>query len=140
MKTWFLDASVLLARGDADDLNHDAARQLLEGEVAVATLDLAFYEATNVAIAAWKDPAAAQKLREVIAAVANDAGLVRVDASLIGAAAELADEHGISVYDAAYVAAATACGAQLVSCDMRDIVSRHLAITPADALAAHADF
>jgi len=31
---WFIDASVLLAREDADDDQHGAARELLAGDVA----------------------------------------------------------------------------------------------------------
>ena len=50
MTTWLVDASVLLSREDADDPNHPDARRLLEGSSPVATLDLAYYEVTNVAI------------------------------------------------------------------------------------------
>jgi len=42
---------------------------------------------------------------------------IRVDASLNAHATTIADEHGISAYDAAYVAAARASNGQLVSCD-----------------------
>jgi len=59
---------------------------------------------------------------------------VRVDGSSIVASAEVAREHGITVYDAAYVVAAAQLGAELVSCDVRDPVSRGLAQLPADAL------
>jgi predicted nucleic acid-binding protein len=131
---WFLDASVLLACEDSDDANHADARRLLQGAVPLATLDLSFYEVTNVAIAAWKDPAAAARLRALIAAVADDGGLVRADPSLLQAAAAFALEHEISAYDAAYAAAAAATASQLVSCDARDLVSRNLARLPADAL------
>ena len=62
--------------------------------------------------------------------MADDAGLVRVDAHLLEDAAAVADEHGISVYDAAYVAAARAVSGRLVSCDVRDLVSRGLAVLP----------
>jgi hypothetical protein len=48
----------------------------------------------------------------------------------------VADEHGISVYDAAYVAAAETHGWTLVSTDCRDLVGRDLAITPGQALAS----
>ena len=41
--------------------------------------------------------------------------------------------HDLSAYDAAYVAAAAAAGAQLVSCDVRDLVSKALAQLPAQA-------
>ena len=41
MTFWFIDASVLLARADADDDQHEAARELLASESTLATLDLA---------------------------------------------------------------------------------------------------
>jgi predicted nucleic acid-binding protein len=87
-----------------------------------------------VAIAAWNDTAAARRLRALIAAVASDGGLVRSDPALLESAAELALAHELSVYDAAYLAAARATGAELVSCDVRDLVSRSLARLPAAAV------
>ena len=133
MSGWLLDASVLLAAEDSDDANHADARRLLEGPEPVATLDLALYETVNVAIAAWGDAAAARRLRELIAAVSDDGGLIRADPALLDGAAQLALEHGISVYDAGYVAAARAARARLVSCDVADLVSRQLAVLPAQA-------
>jgi predicted nucleic acid-binding protein len=139
LNLWLLDASVLLASEDPDDMNHGDASQLLEGGDPLATLDLAFYEVTNVAIRSWRDHAAAHRLRERIAAVADDGGLVRVEASLIAHATTIAEEHGISVYDAAYVAAARASNGQLVSCDVRELVSRGLARLPGDAVSSQKD-
>lgn len=136
MTAWFLDASVLLASEDRDDRNHNEAVQLLGGADLLATMDLAYYEVTNVAVRAWRDTSAAQRLRERVQAVADDGGLVRADRALLAEAATIADEHGISVYDAAYVAAARASGSELVSCDVRDLVSRGLARLPGDARAA----
>lgn len=133
MNRWFLDASVLLASEDPNDQNHVEARRLLWGGDPLTTLDLAFYEVTNVAVRAWKDLPAARRIRERVAAVADDGGLVRADAALLADAAALADEHGISVYDAAYVAAARSSNSRLVSCDVRDLVSRGLACLPGDA-------
>jgi predicted nucleic acid-binding protein len=133
MSGWLLDASVLLAAEDSDDPNHADARRLLEGPQPVATLDLALYETVNVAIAAWSDAMAACRLRELIAAVSDDGGLIRADPALLDAAAQLALEHGISVCDAAYVAAARAARACLVSCDVADLVSRGLAVLPSQA-------
>jgi predicted nucleic acid-binding protein len=130
LNLWFLDSSVLLASEDPDDENYGDARRILRGSDPLATLDLAFYEVTNVAIRAWRDLAAAHRLRERVAAVAADGGLVRANADLMVDAAALADEHGISVYDAAYVVAARASRGELVSCDQRDLVSRGLARLP----------
>ena len=133
MTVWLLDASVLLAAEDTEDQNHSAAIRLLGCDDPLATLDLAFYEVTNVAVAAWKDQSAANRLRQTVAALAEDGGLVRADLDLAAEAATLAAEHHISVYDSAYVAATQRRGAQLVSCDVRDLVSRGLAVLPSEA-------
>jgi predicted nucleic acid-binding protein len=122
-----------LASEDPDDENYADAGQLLRGAEPLATLDLAFYEVTNVAVRTWRDLPAAHRLRERVAAITDDGGLVRADTALLSRAAALAEEQGISVYDAAYVAAAGGWGAQLVSCDVRDLVSRRLARLPCDA-------
>ena len=129
-----MDASVLLASEDLDDANHAAAKRLLGGGDPVATLDLAYYEVANVAVRAWQDGLAATRLRQRVAAVTDDGGLLRVEPALLASATTVAEEHGISVYDAAYVAAARAVNGELVSCDIRDLVSRGLARLPADAL------
>jgi predicted nucleic acid-binding protein len=132
LTVWFLDASVILASEDPDDENYAAAARLLRGDEPLATLDLAFYEVTNVAVRMWRDRSAAHRLGERVAAIADDGGLIHADTALLVRAAAVADEHGISVYDAAYVAAAGGCSAQLVSCDVRDLVSRRLACLPGD--------
>ena len=134
MSPWLVDASVLLAYEDLDDDDHAGAARLIEGAEAVSTLDLALYEVSNVAIRAWNDRAAARRLRDSISVLAGDGGIVRADAQLLEAASELAMASDLSVYDAAYVAAAAATGAELVSCDVRDLVSRGLARLPADAV------
>ncbi|MGI8411299.1 MAG: type II toxin-antitoxin system VapC family toxin [Solirubrobacteraceae bacterium] len=128
-----MDASVLLAREDGDDDQHEAAGRLLAGEVTLATLDLAFYEVGNVAVRAWRDVQAARRLHGLVNALAADGGLVRVDEALIARAVRIADTEALSVYDAGYVAGAASIGAQLVSCDLRDLVSRNLAVTPRQA-------
>ncbi len=133
MTLWFLDASVLLASEDSDDESYRDAVRLLTGEDPLATLDLAFYEVVNVAVRAWRDDSASRRLCERVAAVAADGGLVRVGAELMASAAVVASEHEISVYDAAYVAAARESNGQLVSCDLHDLVSRGLARLPGDA-------
>jgi len=130
----FLDASVLLAAEDLDDPNHPAASALLRTG-ALGTLDLATYEATNVAEVRWGDPEAGRRLRERVWAIAELGALVRVDRALAERAAELARRHPISVYDAAYVAGAERLGAALASCDERDLVSRGLATLPSELIA-----
>jgi predicted nucleic acid-binding protein len=130
--TLLLDASVLLAAFDPDDDNHPAARALLEDEeIALATLDLARYEVTNVAVRAWRAPEAVAPLLSAIDRVAEDGGVFAAGSSLLARAAELAERHGISTCDAAYAAAAAEAGLRLISCDERDLVSRGLATLPA---------
>lgn len=117
----FLDASVLLAAEDTDDPQHAASVALL-GTGDLATLDLALYETTNVAIQRWRDQDAAQRLRQRIWSIAEYGALVRVDARLGDAIADLAGTTQLSGYDAAYLAGARRLGLQLVSCDVHDLV------------------
>ena len=136
MTTLLLDASVLLAAFDPEDDHHEPARALLEGdETTLATLDLARYEVTNVAVRAWRAPQTVASLLAVIEKLADDGGVLSSTDTLLTRAAEIAERHTISVYDAAYAAAADEGGHQLVSCDERDLVSKNLAALPATAQA-----
>lgn len=129
----FLDASVLLAAEDSDDTQHHAATALLRTG-ALATLDLALYETTNVAITRWRDPQAADRLTQRIWNIAELGTLVRVDLDLSGKLTQLAAQHNLSAYDAGYLAAAQRLGAPLASCDERDLVSVGLAQLPANLI------
>jgi predicted nucleic acid-binding protein len=132
--TLLLDASVLLAAFDPEDDQHKPARGLLENdEVALATLDLARYEVANVAVRAWRAPESVVPLLAVIERLADDGGVISSTGTLLTRAAEIAEHHTISVYDAAYSAAADEGGHRLVSCDERDLVSKDLAVLPATA-------
>ncbi len=134
MTTLLLDASVLLAAFDPEDDHHEPARRLLEDEDAsLATLDLARYEVANVAVRAWRAPESMGPLLAVIERLADDGGVVPSTDTLLTRAAEIAGRHMISVYDAAYAAAADGGGHRLVSCDERDLVSKSLAELPAAA-------
>lgn len=125
----FLDASVLLAAEDTDDREHSAALRLLRaGDV--ATLDLALYETTNVALVRWGDPDSAARLAKRVWAIAEDGTLVRVDRALGDEVARLSAEHGLSAYDAGYVAGAHRLGVVLASCDARDLVDPGFAVLP----------
>jgi predicted nucleic acid-binding protein len=129
-----VDASVLLASEDPDDAHHADATRLLEGAEPLATLDLAYYEVAGVALGAWRDASAAHRLRERVAALAEDGGVFRSEVSLLASAAAIAEEHGISPNGAAYVAAARASGSTLVSCDGPELVALGLACLPGTAL------
>lgn len=133
MSALLLDASTILAAFDSDDDLHEASKAVLANpDVTLATLDLARYEVANGAVRAWRDPAQVSPLLEVIDRISNDGGVALSTTTLLTRAAEIADQHRISVYAAAYVAAASQAGATLVSCDTRDLISKSLANSPAD--------
>lgn len=131
MTTLLLDASVLLAAFDPEDDQHKPASALLvDGEATLATLDLARYEVANVAVRAWRAPDLVAPLLAAVERLADDGGVFSSTTSLLTSAAELAERHAISVYDAAYVAATAEADRRLVSCDKRDLVSKDLAALP----------
>lgn len=137
MTTLLLDASVLLAAFDPEDEHHEPSRGLLEDEeTTLATLDLARYEVANVAVRAWRAPKSVAPLLAAIERLADDGGVLASTDTLIARAAELAERHTVSVYDAAYAAAARDAGHRLISCDKRDLVSKSLATLPANARSA----
>lgn len=134
MTTLLLDASVLLAAFDPEDDHHEPARALLEDDkAALATLDLARYEVINVAVRGWRAPESVTLLLAVVERLAEDGGVLPSTSTLLVRAAELAERHTISVYDAAYATAAGDAGHRLVSCDERALVSKGLAELPASA-------
>jgi predicted nucleic acid-binding protein len=129
--TLLLDASVLLAAFDPEDNYYEPARALLEDDATtLATLDLARYEVANVAVRAWRAPESVALLLAAIEKLVNDGGVLTSTGTLLTRAAEIAERYTISVYDAAYAAAASDAGHRLVSCDERDLVSRGLAALP----------
>lgn len=131
MTTLFLDASVLVAAFDPEDDHYEPASTLLvNAETTLATLDLARYEVANVAVRAWRAPDSVAPLLAAVEQLADDGGVLVSTSSLLTRAAELAERHTISVYDAAYVAAAAGAGCRLISCDKRDLVSKGLAALP----------
>ena len=115
LNLWFLDASILLASEDPGDEHHGDSRGLLAGGDPLAILDLAFYEVTNVGVRSWRDQPAARRLRSRVTAVADDGGLVRAGAHPLEHDAAIAEEHGISVHGAAYVAAARTLSGRLAA-------------------------
>lgn len=137
LRTHLLDANVWLAARNSFERDHDTARRLIEdaGRRRFAALDLTLYEVANIAVRSWRSKRSARRLTELVRA-ASSAGILRVDDTLIARAIALADEYGLSAYDAAYAAAAEIHGWTLVSGDYKDLVEPGLAITPAEALGA----
>jgi predicted nucleic acid-binding protein len=125
-----LDAGVWVAAKDADDRYYEVARALaVDVKRPVASLDLTLYETANVVGARWGQPDAARELCRSIVKRCGDY-LLAVDANLIDAAVEIASKHGLTAYDAAYVAAARRHDWTLVSADIADLVSKGLAVAP----------
>lgn len=133
MPTILLDSTVWLAAHDARDAAHDESRALVIGAtMELAALDLTLYEVASVVTKKWHDPAAADRLTRLVE-VAADVRLLRVGGELLRVAEELADTHGLSVYDAAYAAVSKQTGWELVSLD-GDLVQPGLAVDPATVL------
>ena len=139
MTTFVVDANVWLAAVNVDAASHEAARALLdaaaEDKLALCALDLTLYEVVNAAVVLWKSTSAAERVAELVhVTCAGDLRLV--DEPLLLYAADLAMRHDLTIYDAAYVAAAQERDRLLVSGDLKDLVKPGLAVTAADALSA----
>jgi predicted nucleic acid-binding protein len=127
---FLLDSSVWVAARSPEEQFAESARELvLDAGRRTAALDLTLYEVAN-AIGAKRGDAlgAARACRSIELRCGRD--FVRVDAGLMEAAADLAVEHGLTAYDAAYVGVARRYDWQLVSTDVVDLVSKGFAITP----------
>jgi predicted nucleic acid-binding protein len=128
--TLLVDASVWGKLAEPGDRFHQQARDLLvDSAAALAALDLTLFEIANAVGVKMGQPKRAEWLSELVA-IRSGERLVRVDPRLVAAAVEVAAQHGLTAYDAAYVATARRNGWQLVSFDTRDLVSKGLAVTP----------
>jgi predicted nucleic acid-binding protein len=130
LTTLLLDAGVWIAAKDGGDRYFETARLLaVDSDQPVAALDLTLYEVANVVGARKQQCEDAVDLCRLISA--RCAGnLVAIDAELIRRAVEISAEHGLTAYDASYVAAARRYGWTLVSTDIADLVSKGLAVAP----------
>jgi predicted nucleic acid-binding protein len=125
-----VDASVWLSLEWEQAPYHAASRAIaLDVKRPVAALDLTLYEVANVAVRQMGQPERGKYLSRLVLTRCGDR-LLRIDRELAELAVELATEHELSAYDAAYVAAARRFGWTLVSADIRDLVSKGLAVTP----------
>ncbi len=131
-----LDSNVWLAAHNLDEADHEAARRLVEGagERPLAALDLTLYEVANVAMKRWRSPSRARGVADLVRVACPDS-IASVDPTLLDRAIALMGEYPLSLYDAAYAAAADVHGWTLVSGDHKDLVNPGLAITAQEALA-----
>lgn len=137
MTVRLLDSGVWLAARDVDDRFHEPSLELVRtaaADEAIGALDLGLYEVATVATVRWHSREEAIRLIELVLTAAGER-LIRVDGSLGATAVAIAADHGITVYDAAYVACARERGWRLVSTDLRHLVEPGLAETPEAALA-----
>lgn len=127
---FLLDASVWVAAKDERDRFFESARPLvLDPANPVAALDLTFYEVANGLGARRGHHVAAAELCRLIGERCPET-VLPIDSVLIESALDVAAEHGLTAYDAAYVAAARRHGWTLVSADIADLVSKGLAVAP----------
>lgn len=130
MSPLLLDSSIWIAAKDRGDRYFEASRQLaVDSDQPVAALDLTLYEVANVVGGRMRRSDEALDLCRLISA--RCAGyLIVIDAELVRRMIEMVAEHGLTAYDAAYVAAARRYGWTLVSTDLADLVSKGLAVAP----------
>jgi predicted nucleic acid-binding protein len=126
---FLVDASVWVAAVTPQHSRHVQAEQFLRAGAPVTVLDLTLYEVANVVGRKYGEFDLARKLLQGLFRGSARPPL-RADATLFEDGLDLMSEHGLTAYDAAYVAAARRNGWQLVSLDVRDLVSKGLAVTP----------
>jgi predicted nucleic acid-binding protein len=134
LSTLLLDAGVWIGAADARDPFHEPAKTLIfDVHRPVAAMDLTLYEVANALGVRKGRPREARYMAELIVKRCRGESLVAADPALMDLVTSVADEHGLTAYDAAYVAAATSRGWRLVSADIADLVSKGLAVTPDQA-------
>lgn len=130
MNAFLVDASVWVALVERDSRYREAAASLVRGRAAsLGALDLTLYEVCNAIGVKQGNPGEAKRVARLLLRCCRDR-LLPVDQDLLGSALAVAAEHGLTAYDAAYVAAARRYGMNLVSTDIADLVSKGLAVTP----------
>lgn len=125
-----LDAGVWIDSAAPDNRWHQSAQALIrKPPEPLAAIDLTLYEVANVIGARERQPEVARTLTEVIRQRCRER-ILTLDPELLEATLQVVVEHRLTAYDAAYVAAAGRYGWRLVSTDLRDLVSKGLAVTP----------
>jgi predicted nucleic acid-binding protein len=104
--------------------------QEVSRDLRVAVLDLTPYEIGN-ALMRGRAGASAEQAAVVLDALGEVCATVSPDAADFRRAAELAEQHGLTLYDAAYAAVAEGHEAELVTLD-RELLDAGLGVTPGD--------
>jgi predicted nucleic acid-binding protein len=125
-----VDASVWVSLVERGSPHREAAMSLVrERAQMLNALDLTLYEVANAIGVKQGDAGEASRVNLLLLRCCRDRVLA-VEAELIDSAVRIATEHDLTAYDAAYVAAARRHDMTLVSADVRDLVSKGLAVTP----------
>jgi predicted nucleic acid-binding protein len=132
------DASVALKWFHAEGEEEvDAARTLLEHyarrEVGLQVLDLTPYEVGN-ALLRGRMAISADRVAVVLEALAEICPQLAPSTAELRTAADLAEQHGLTLYDAVYAAVAQAREAELVTLD-RALLQSGLGRTPSSVVA-----
>jgi predicted nucleic acid-binding protein len=131
---FLVDASVWVILEEPENPQYEATLAMVRDQTRLfGVLDLTLYEIANVVGVKRGDTANAQRISRLVLTLCRDR-IARIDADLLDSALEVAAEHRLTAYDAAYVAAARRHGMTLVSVDIADLVSKGLAVTPDAAL------
>lgn len=127
---FLVDASVWVALVESGSPYREPAISLIrEQGTRLNALDLTLYEVANAIGVKQGDAMEASRVNRLLLRCCRDR-VFGVDVEIIESALQIAAEHGLTAYDAAYVAAARRHGLTLVSVDVRDLVSKGLAVTP----------
>lgn len=127
---YLVDASAWVTLVESQSAHRDAVMSLVrERGPTLGALDLTLYEVGNAIGVKQGNRGEASRVIRLIERCCRDR-ILAVDPDLLDAALNLAAEHGLTAYDAAYVAAARRLGSTLVSTDLADLVSKGLAIAP----------
>jgi len=127
---FLVDTSVWVSLVERDSPHREAAASLVRnGGGVLGALDLTLYEIGNAVGVKQGDATEAAKVIRLLLRCCRDRVLA-IDAEVLDSALQIAAEHGLTAYDAAYVAAAQRHGWTLVSADIADLVSKGLAVAP----------
>jgi predicted nucleic acid-binding protein len=125
-----VDASAWVTLVEPVSPYRDAMATMIRQQArSLGALDLTLYEIANAVGVKRSNPDAAGTILRLVD-VSCRHRILSVDQDLLGSALEIAAERSLTAYDATYVAAAQRHGWTLVSTDIRDLVSKGLAVTP----------